>query len=392
MNWANSPDTHNEAIASAISRNRFNEIFRYLHLADNASITNDRYYKVRSLFEILNTNFKQFDFFTNYSIDESIIPYYGKHGTKQFIRGKPIRFGFKLWSIASSDGYLVHAEPYCGSDTDLPVTGLGQGSDVVLGLIEKSKIEAGSAVIFDNLFTSLPLLDRLTDLQVGGLGTLRQNRFQGAPIATKATLDKKERGCYDYATDGNNLVVSWKDNKVVTTATNYVSCNPVGTAKRWSKAEKKKIDVPMPHPFKVYNHHMGGVDLFDQFISTYRVRIRSKKWWWPFLGWAINASMANAWNLYRKANDGKEHIGMLEFQREVAMALLAPCGRNKPSRLLPYPKNVAETVKLDTQNHILVRGMSKYCRCKQCGRRSIYLCQKCNVTLHPDCFKAYHSA
>ncbi|CAI6371246.1 unnamed protein product [Macrosiphum euphorbiae] len=36
-----------------------------------------------------------------HSIDESMVPYFGRHGCKQFIRGKPIRFGFK-----------------CGLDTD----------------------------------------------------------------------------------------------------------------------------------------------------------------------------------------------------------------------------------------------------------------------------------
>ena len=42
------------------------------------------------MFDSLNANFrKHFD--TNiYSIDESMIPYYEKHGTKQFMRNKPI--------------------------------------------------------------------------------------------------------------------------------------------------------------------------------------------------------------------------------------------------------------------------------------------------------------
>ena len=160
--WADAPDTHNEAVSCAMSRNRFREILSNLHLADNTQITEDRYYKVRVLFEKLNFNFKYCGSFVNHSVDKSIIPYYWKHGTKHFIRGKPIRFGFKLWCITSSEGYLLHAEPYCGIDTDLPDTGLGQGADVVLGLIEKCEAKAGSNVTFENLFTSLPLLDELT--------------------------------------------------------------------------------------------------------------------------------------------------------------------------------------------------------------------------------------
>ena len=80
----------------------------------------------------------------------------------QFIRRKPVRFGLKLWSITSSEGYLLRAEPYCGGDNDLPDTGLGQGADVVLGSIENCEVNTGATVTFDNLFTSLPLSDQLT--------------------------------------------------------------------------------------------------------------------------------------------------------------------------------------------------------------------------------------
>ena len=89
--------------------------------------------------------FKLHNNYVKFSIDERI-PYYGRHGTKQFIRGKPIRFGCKLCCITSSNGYLI--PPYCGSDTDLPKTGLGQGANVVLGLSDKGNIDSGSVFYF----------------------------------------------------------------------------------------------------------------------------------------------------------------------------------------------------------------------------------------------------
>ena len=181
--------------------------------------------------------------------------------------------------------------------------GLDQGVDVVSGLIEKCKVKAGSTVTFDNLFTSLALLDEVTELGIGALGTLQRNRFHGAPVVNKTTLAKKPKGSYEFATDRKNLVVTWMDNEVVTCATNYVgdyvTCNPVSTAQWWSKSAKKRVDVPVPKPFEDCNKQTCGVDLFDQFVSTYRVPIRSKRWWWPFFAWAVNASMANVWNLFR---------------------------------------------------------------------------------------------
>lgn len=58
----------------------------------------------------------------------------------------------------TSDG-----SPYCGGDTNLQNTRLGQGPDVVFSLIDKFKfkLKQGSTVTMDNLFTSLPLLDKL---------------------------------------------------------------------------------------------------------------------------------------------------------------------------------------------------------------------------------------
>ena len=134
---------------------------------------------------------------------------------------------------------------------------------------------------------------------------------------------------------------------------------------------------------------MGGVDLIDQFLSTYRVRIRSKKWWWPFFPGAVNASMANLWNLFCIVQ--KQKIGILEFQIDVVMTILASFGRNKPAKSLAFPRHVACIAKIDTKNHILERGTTKYCLCRHCGGRSIYLYQKFNDALHPDCFKDYHS-
>ena len=281
--WADAAETRNEAVSYALSRNRFREILSNLCLADNTQIVEGRYYKVRVVVKKLNFNFKQHGLFVNHSVDKSIILYYGKHDTKQFIRGNSIMFGFKVWCIISSEGYLLHAETYCGVETVLLDTGLGQGADVVFGLIEKCEVKAGSTITCANLFTSLPLLDELIQLGIGALGTLRQNRLHGLTVANKTTLANRPRGSYDFATNGENLVVSWLDNKNITCTTNYVICNPVNTARRWSKSAKKRVDVPMPKSFEDYSKQMDGVNLLNQFVSTYGIHVRSKKWWSPFL-------------------------------------------------------------------------------------------------------------
>jgi hypothetical protein len=49
-----------------------------------------------------------------------MVPYYGGHFCKQFIRGKPIRWGFKFWVGATRLGYIVWFEPYQGQSGEIP--------------------------------------------------------------------------------------------------------------------------------------------------------------------------------------------------------------------------------------------------------------------------------
>jgi len=60
---------------------------------------------------------KTFRPFVPYQIlnyDESMVKYFGKHSCKQFIRGKPITFGYKIWCFNTPDGYLVDFDFYQG--------------------------------------------------------------------------------------------------------------------------------------------------------------------------------------------------------------------------------------------------------------------------------------
>ena len=69
------------------------------------------------------------------SINESMVPYYGRHGLKQHIHGKPIRFGFKIWCLCTTEGYLIQAEPYQDAGTNDKIEDLGMGGSVVSDLI-----------------------------------------------------------------------------------------------------------------------------------------------------------------------------------------------------------------------------------------------------------------
>ena len=39
---------------------------------------------------------------------------------------------------------------------------------------------------------------------------------------------------------------------------------------------------------------MGGVDLLDNAVATYRINIKGKKWWWPHFTNCLGKLMAEA--------------------------------------------------------------------------------------------------
>ena len=94
----------------------------------------DKFAKLRPIIKLLNQKFQRHspneEF---YSFDESMCEYYGRHGCKQFLRGKPIRFGFKIWCGTTPLGYLIWFDPYQGkSASSRPQdNGLGLGGNLV---------------------------------------------------------------------------------------------------------------------------------------------------------------------------------------------------------------------------------------------------------------------
>ena len=79
-----------------------------------------------------------------------------------------------MFSLASPDGYLHHAELYCRADTQLSETSFGLGGNIILFSSQVCYVPVGSRLHFDNWFTSIPLVDRL---KVDGIGG-RQELYQ----------------------------------------------------------------------------------------------------------------------------------------------------------------------------------------------------------------------
>jgi Ni,Fe-hydrogenase III large subunit len=132
-------------------------------------------------------------------------------------------------------------EPYQGAKTTPVMPGLCMGGSVVVHLLSELDLSHRYHVFFDNLFTSLKLMDFLTNKGAGATGNIRVNRIENCTVADIKKMTKVPRGSSDHRLDtANNVeVVRWHDNSVVTNAFNKFGTKPLVKAKRWSSAEKK---------------------------------------------------------------------------------------------------------------------------------------------------------
>ena len=187
-----------------------------------------------------------------------MVEYSGRHGRKQAIRNKPVRFGYKVWCQNTPRGYLCAFDVYQGKtyqgDEDLENL-LGNCPSTVFHLLSYYSVEKKYLpyhFFFDNLFTTTPLLTELRKNGYDAIDTLRSNRLEkNCQIKSVICMDKSDRGSYDAVTskreDIEINITRWKDNAVVTMASTCLREDPIGKVRRWSKQSSKHIQVNIPH-------------------------------------------------------------------------------------------------------------------------------------------------
>ncbi|XP_003382354.1 piggyBac transposable element-derived protein 3 [Trichinella spiralis] len=68
---------------------------------------------------------------------------------------------------------------------------------------------------------------------------------------------------------------------------------------------------------------MGEVDTMDMLLSSYRPKIRSRKWWWNLLNNAPNVAVVAAWRLHCELHDAdRSAMAHLAFRRDITVHLL----------------------------------------------------------------------
>ena len=392
--WSTEPDLHVSFIANEISRNRYQKIKHYFHLADNDNLEKgNKVAKVQPIYDSFNRNIKQFGLLhSTLSIDESMVPYKGLHPIRQYMKSKPIKFGYKLWALCGVDGYPYHLDIYCGK-TEEAHGEYGLGGNVVLSMVnivdefEEKNVE----FFFDNYFSSNQLLVNLSERKILATGTVRSNRTQGADLILleKKLMEKTIRGTYDFACTNDIFITNWNDNSIVQMISNCHQIDPINNVKRRVKGQGEQF-VSQPKCIQEYNEGMGGVDQMDRLLQSYRPTIHMRKWWFALFVNLLNASVTTSWRLYLMANP-KSKMTHLDFRRYIVRVLVCSGAtmKIKERRSAQIPAEV----RLDGINHII--GTMSQGRCRICNKNTTKCCVKCQIRLHTDrgkqCFYQYHN-
>ena len=177
--WSTREDLSNNIVPKIMPRQKFRNIKNFFHLVDNLNLIEGKAAKIKPFYKHLLRQFLNVGsgvFSKNLSIDEEMVPYYGRHSCKIFMKGKPIRVSDKIWMMCSPDGYPFLMEIYTGTEDDNSKSKKLLGTRVVESLIECVTQPENHSLFFDNIFSSYNSVNSLTDKGFKAIGTIRDNR------------------------------------------------------------------------------------------------------------------------------------------------------------------------------------------------------------------------
>lgn len=228
---------------------------------------------------------------------------------------------------------------------------------------------------------------------------------------------KEGRGAIQELQSSNEKVVltQWFDSKIVKIGSNFVGAGIVTQKEKWDKKNKLTVSLNVPDCVNVYNQGMGGVDVFDQQMSYYRIQIKSVKWSQRIVNHFLELAVNNSYLEYRNdlikiGQSEKDIPDRNNFFKQIAQGLMSaiPKGRGRPAKTteetdttLPVAKRQSfetrptEDIRLDNHGHLPIFTNKTRCKNYGCNRTTTIQCSKCNVhyCLLPsrNCFFEAHS-
>jgi hypothetical protein len=303
--WMRSqPFLYCELISSIMTCFRWEQIMRCLHLVDNSSVVRDvsdprfdRIAKTRWLVEMFVKVSKEiYNLEREITVDECVIPYKGRYCfIRQFMPDKPVRFGIKVWLLASSKSRFVwQMEVYFGEGTGAGPHGLGYH---VVERMVRGLENRGHCLVIDNFFASVNLFHELMCKGIWATGTVRRTS-KNLPGGIYREPDTTVRGSMVIWNHVHRQmgVVSWQDKKLVTLlSTAAAPWEPNSKVLRRIPGIQGQLVVPSSPMHRQYIEYMRGVDVTDQLRGNYSSQLRCHKWWMKIFHFIVDQTMVNSY-------------------------------------------------------------------------------------------------
>jgi len=128
--WSTNSILSTPVFNKTMSRNRFEEILRTLHLADNRFPSrDDRFWKFRNFYPRLIEEFQNSINPGKLSVDETLVGFKGRLSFKQYIPSKRCRFGAKFFVLVDHHtNFVVKIIAYQGKNTKYAIQPAELGS------------------------------------------------------------------------------------------------------------------------------------------------------------------------------------------------------------------------------------------------------------------------
>lgn len=361
-----------------MSRNRFSQIWRFLHFCDEANIpaaddpNRDKLFKVRPMLDLLLPRFQSvYVPSKNISIDESMIPFKGRIGFRQFIATKRVRFGIKVWVLAESDtGYISRLQVYTGRVAQ-NITEHGLATRVVNDLIAPYAMK-GYHLYLDNFYTSPALFQSLFDRHVYACGTLRKGRRSFPRDILIENPRAHQRGYTKWTMAGPVLAQSWLDSKPVYFLSTIHESQHAPDAPRSDMFVKRRgqgVEVPCPPLLHQYNIGMGGVDFNDHQRKYYNLGRRSSRWYRRVFFYLLEVTLHNTQVLHAKLVPRRMSCrkdSPLEIRMELVDQLVAG---KRADRNVGRPRSENDATRLQNVGGHMPIQLDKALVCKVCSKR-----------------------
>lgn len=311
------------------SSRRFKALLAFLHIVDHlAENPADKLRKVRTVYDHLRGACQAFyQPFQKLSVDERMVKSKARVSFKQYIKNKPVRWGFKLFALCcSKTSYLFDFKVYTGREGDGVQHGLAH--DVVTDLCEPFTGQ-GYEVYTDQFYTSPALAHTLLAAGIRCAGTCLPNR-KNFPVVLRNVKqwDKTaHRGDMRYVRRQELLHIQWKDKRTVSLVSTLHAAHEHQLVTRHTKQDGHHIELQVRQPRSVheYNQYMGGVDSFDQLVGSYRVLRKTRKWWKTLFLDFIDVGATNAYLLYNmyasQPDTDLRKLHHLEFREQLVRQL-----------------------------------------------------------------------